>query len=184
MKIKVGISNRHIHLTKEDYIKLFNEEELNIKKELYQEGYFAADKTVTIKTQKNTLENVRVMGPFRTYTQVEISKTDSYKLGINPPVRNSGDLKGAETVTIIGEKGELTIPCCIIPTRHIHITKEDHIKLFNEKENCAIKISNQKTTILDDIKFKIAPKSKIELHLDTDDANAALLTQGEDVEMM
>ena len=182
MKVKVGISNRHVHITKKDFKTLFGKETLDIKNELYQPGYFSSTKTVTIKTNKDKIENVRILGPFRKYTQVEISKTDSYKLGINPPIRQSGDLKDAEKITIVGPQGEITIPCCIIPTRHIHISKEDYKKYFNSKKTCSIKIEKEKTTILENIELKIENKALAELHLDTDDGNACLLKQGEEIE--
>lgn len=183
MKIRVGISNRHIHLTKKDYKILFKRNKLEIKNELYQPGFFASTDTVTIKTKKDKIENVRILGPFRKYTQVEISKTDSYKLGINPPIRDSGDLKEAEKITIVGPYGEITLNCCIIPTRHIHISKEEYKKYFKDIEKISIKIKKEKTTTLEDIKFKIEKNAKIELHLDTDDANACLLNQGEEIEI-
>lgn len=184
MKIRVGISNRHIHLTKKDYKTLFKKDKLEIKNELYQPGFFASTDTVTIKTKKDKIENVRILGPFRKYTQVEICKTDSYKLGINPPIRTSGDLNQAEEITIIGPSGEINLACCIIPTRHIHISKEDYNKHFYNRKNCLIKIKKEKITTLENIEFKIDKNAKMELHLDTDDANACLLNQGEEVEVI
>ena len=96
MKISVGVSNRHIHLKKEDLEVLFGVGyELSFYKELNQPGQFASLEKVTIKTEKDEISNVRILGPVRNYTQVEISKTDAFKLGINPPVRTSGDLKNS-----------------------------------------------------------------------------------------
>ena len=95
MKVKIGVSNRHVHLTHDDYVLLFGNETIKKERDLVQKGQFASSSKVTIKTDKNYIENVRVLGPFRNYTQVEISKTDSYFLGINPPIRNSGDLTDA-----------------------------------------------------------------------------------------
>ena len=102
MKVLLGVSNRHVHLTNEDYKTLFGDEPLGKVKDLVQPGQFSSDKKVTIKTEKKAIENVRLLGPLRSYTQVEISKTDSFSLGLNPPMRNSGDLDGAETIIIIG----------------------------------------------------------------------------------
>ena len=101
MKISVGVSNRHCHLTKEVYEKLFGKSELTFKRALNQPGQFAAEETVIIKGPKGSIEKVRVLGPFRSYNQVEVSKTDAYKLGINPPVRKSGHLDGASELEII-----------------------------------------------------------------------------------
>ena len=98
MEIQVGVSNRHIHLTQEDLEKLFGKGfQLEIAKPLVQQGEFASTSFVTIKTEKNSINKVRVLGPIRDYTQVEVSKTDSFLLGINPPIRNSGDLNNSET---------------------------------------------------------------------------------------
>lgn len=90
MKVLLGISNRHVHLTEEDYKTLFNDAPLEKVKDLVQPGEFASNQKVSIKTEKSTINNVRLLGPLRKYSQVEISKTDSFTLGIKPPVRNSG----------------------------------------------------------------------------------------------
>lgn len=105
---KIAVSNRHVHLTKEIYDELFDEA-LSIKRPLNQIGEFASFQTVTLKTEKAEIPNVRVIGPLRKYNQVEISRTDAYTLGLNPPVRQSGDLEDSETITIIGPKGEVTL---------------------------------------------------------------------------
>ena len=124
MKISVGISNRHVHLTKEDYRLLFGDEEVTKRNDLKQPGMFACNQVVTIKTPKKEINKVRVLGPFRGYTQVEISKTDAYTLGIDPPVRTSGDLDGASEIEIIGPCGSITRNAAIIANRHIHVNKE------------------------------------------------------------
>ena len=123
MKVLLGISNRHVHLTEEDYKILFGELPLEKVKDLVQPGEFASNQKVSIKTEKNIINNVRLLGPLRKYSQVEISKTDSFTLGVKPPVRNSGELDGAAEVTIVGPNGEVTKNCCIIAARHLHITK-------------------------------------------------------------
>ena len=124
MKVNVGISNHHVHLNDEDYKILFKNHDLTKRNDLTQPGMYACNETVTIKGSKRSIENVRVLGPLRNYTQVEISKTDAYYLGIDPPVRNSGDLSDAALITIIGPYGKLEKKACIIPTRHIHVDKE------------------------------------------------------------
>ena len=116
MKVRIGVSNRHVHLKKDDFIKLFGEVELIKDKDLYQPGLFASIYKVTIKTLKNEIKNVRVIGPFRDYTQIEISKTDAYTLGLNPPIRTSGDLDGSEVVTLVGPRGEMKMSI-LGPTR-------------------------------------------------------------------
>lgn len=179
MEIILGVSNRHIHLTEEDYKLLFNEEPLEKIRSLKQPHQFAAKQTVTIKTNKDKLENVRVIGPFRNYTQVEISKTDAYKLGINPPIRDSGDLTDSETVEIIGPVNKITRKCCITANRHIHITKQQKQELNLENlEEVAVSFEGEKGLIFDHVKLKECTEAELELHLDTDDANAGFLKTG------
>ena len=187
MKITVGVSNRHVHLKREHLDILYGKDyELEIKKELTQPGQFASTAVVTLKTGKGILENVRILGPLRDYTQVEISKTDAYKLGLNPPIRNSGDLKLSESVTLIGPNGEVTIKeGCIIATRHIHLSLE-HVKKYKlqGKETVSVKIKGEKGGIIDNVYLKVLPDSFFELHLDTDDANAHFLKNGDIVEII
>ncbi|MFA5602406.1 MAG: phosphate propanoyltransferase [Bacilli bacterium] len=185
MKIQTGISARHVHLKKEDLIILFGDNNLTEYKKLSQTGEFSCEEMVTIKGSKGTIENVRVIGPLRNYTQVEISRTDSYILGIEPPVRNSGDLKGSETVTIIGPNGNTeAIESCIIAARHIHVNKENLDK-YNLKDNEVVKIRvpGIKGGVLDNVVIKSADNYKLELHIDLDDANAHLIKQGDYLEM-
>jgi putative phosphotransacetylase len=186
MKIQTGISARHIHLKRDDLNILFGENyNLTEYKRLSQPGEFSCEEKVTIKTPKGIIEDVRIVGPLRDYTQVEISKTDSYALGINPPVRNSGDLKGSESVTIIGPKGKLeAIESCIIATRHIHASQED-LEKYNLKDGevVRVKVPGLKGGILDNVIVKSSDDYKWELHIDLDDANAHLINQGDYLEM-
>lgn len=185
MKVLLGISNRHVHLTEEDYKTLFNDAPLEKVKDLVQPGEFASNQKVSIKTEKSTINNVRLLGPLRKYSQVEISKTDSFTLGIKPPVRNSGDLENAEKITIVGPCGEVTKNCCIIATRHLHINKEDRIKYNLEGvEKVKVKIESEKSTIFEDVYIKENPNYVLELHLDTDDGNGSLAKTGDEVEII
>lgn len=186
MNIKVGISNRHVHLTKESIEVLFGKGyNLTVKKDLSQPLQYASEEIVTIKTEKGEIGNVRVLGPARNYNQVEISKTDAFKLGLNPPVRDSGDVKGSEPVTVVGPNGVLRLEeGCILAARHIHITKEEIEKYGLTGREVQIKIPGEKGGILDHVQVKEADPSYFELHLDTDDANAHLLKQGDEVEII
>jgi len=179
----IAISNRHVHLTKETYFKLFSEE-ITKKRELNQIGEFAANETVTIKTEKNEINNVRIIGPFRNYNQVEISATDAYLLGLKPPVRQSGDLENSETITIIGPIGEVTLEnACIIAERHIHMSQEKDRELgFKNEELLKIKVNNDKGGIMY-AKVKISTNGIYEIHIDRDDANCFLLNTGDKVEI-
>ena len=183
MKVKVGISNRHVHLSEEDFKILFEDKELTKKKDLTQKGQFAANETVTVKGAKNEIKSERMLGPLRSYTQVEISKTDSYLLGVNPPVRDSGELDDACEITIINNDKSITRNACILATRHIHITEELKEE-YNLKDTCKVKVGNTKPTILEDVHVKTDPSYRFELHLDTDDGNACLLNQQDEVEII
>lgn len=178
--MNVGISNRHVHLTEDDFKKLFNNKKLEAVKYLNQPGQFASNLKVTIKTWKSEISGVRVLGPLRDYTQVEISKTDAYKLGLNPPVRESGNLKGSEDITIIGDN-EITLKeCTIIATRHIHASKEDLVKYnLDASKKYKVKINGEKGGIINNVSIKVSDKAFFEMHLDTDDGNGHLLKCGD-----
>lgn len=187
MKVSVGVSNRHVHLTKTDLEILFGEGyELEMVKSINQPGQFASSAFVTIKTDKSTIENVRVLGPVRNYTQVEISMTDAYKLGLKPPVRTSGDLDNSETVILIGPKGELNaINSTIIADRHIHITpKQREMYGLKDKEYVSVLVPGEKSCILNKVSLKESEEAYFELHIDTDDANANLIKNKDIVEIL
>lgn len=187
MKVSVGVSNRHIHLNKKDLDFLFgNNYKLHKKNDLRQKGQYSCLETLIIKTNKGRIENVRVLGPIREYTQVEISKTDAYKLGLEPPIRTSGDLKNSETIKILGPEGLLIKEnACIIATRHIHISEEDLKKYgFNKDEKVKLKIKGEKPGILENVTFRVQENAFFEVHLDTDDANAFMLKNGDEVEII
>lgn len=178
MKVSIGVSNRHVHLTKEHLNILFGEGyELQKKVDVKQPGQFAATDVVTIKTDKSEINGVRILGPLREYTQVEISKTDAYKLGLNPPIRDSGDLKDSEPITIIGPKGSVSLnEGCIISNRHIHLSPNQR-KLYGleNKESVNVKIDGEKGGIFFNVKLKVSDEAYLEMHIDTDDANAHLI---------
>lgn len=183
--IVVGVSNRHVHLSREDVEILFGKDyQLTPIKELGQPGQFACQETVTIVGPKGSIENVRVLGPERKETQVEISLTDAYKLGLNPPVRDSGDLEGTPGITIIGPKGQVTKDRgVIIAKRHIHMHTSDAEK-FGVKDKDIVKVIVEKgdrKLIFDDVLIRVSDKFALEFHVDTDEANAALLKTGDTV---
>ena len=182
MKVSIGVSNRHVHL-KEEHLKILfgNNFNLDKKNDLTQPGQYASTSLVTIKTEKSEIENVRVLGPIRPYTQVEISKTDAYKLGLNPPVRDSGDLKDSSPITIIGPNGIVKLEeGCIIPTRHIHILPSQ-VSMYDleGRDTVSVKIDGEKGGIINNVHLKVSDESFFELHIDTDDANAHLIKNGD-----
>ena len=179
----IAISNRHVHLTKEVYDKLFNEP-LSIKRPLNQIGEFASFQTVTIKTLKNKIENVRIVGPLRKYNQVEISKSDAYLLGLNPPVRQSGDLEDSEAITLIGPIGEITLEnSCIIAERHVHMNENKAMELgLKDEDLVKVKVETDKGGIMEAF-IKVSSNGSYEVHIDRDDANCFLLNNGDEVEI-
>lgn len=187
MKVTVGISNRHVHLTKEHLEILFGEGyELQVLRPVNQPGQFASVEKVSIATPKAKIEGVRILGPIRSYTQVEISKTDAIKLGIEPPVRDSGDLKNSAPIIIIGPNGKVELDSgCILATRHIHMTPQEQQEMGLEGvTEVSVRMNGKKGGILQHVKIKVADASYYEMHLDTDDANAFLMKNGDEVEIL
>ena len=182
-KVKARISNRHVHLTEDTYYKLFDTE-LEKKYDLKQRGQFAAKQTLTIKNGDVIIPNVRVVGPFRNYNQIEISKSDARKLGLNPPVRSSGDLKDSLIITLKTDKDEVNTNGLIIANRHIHMNYDD-AKKYNvqDKDIVKIRIPGDKEGILS-AEIKVSEDGYFEVHLDTDDGNAFLLNDNDDITMI
>ncbi len=183
LKISIGVSLRHIHLTKEDYYLLFDEE-IKEKNPINQPGQFSALETVTLENGDRKIDNVRLIGPFRPYTQVEISRTDAYFLKLNPPVRKSGDLNGAEEITISTKKGKIKRKACILADRHIHITPEERKKYNLNKDVYKVKVTGEKGGIFDNVFIRENPNSYFEMHIDSDDANSFNLKQNDEVEII
>ena len=182
MKVPVGISARHVHLTKDDFIKIYGVNELTKLKDINQPGLFACNETVSIKGSKNQIDNVRILGPFRDYSQVEISKTDSYTLGVNVKMRKSGDLVNTDFIEVIGPMGSVNVPV-IMANRHIHISKSEASSLgVNDDDKAFVKINTEKRGVIE-VYYKVSDEAYKELHLDLDDANAFLLNQGDEVEI-
>ncbi|MFZ5975527.1 MAG: phosphate propanoyltransferase [Bacillota bacterium] len=177
LKIPVGVSNRHVHLSKEDVAALFGKGyELTPMKALKQPGQYACGEVLTIKGPKGSIENVRILGPERPVTQAEISVTDSFKLGVKPPVRISGDLKGSASFELIGPKGSVTKDAgCIIALRHIHMTPEIAKEYgYTDKQVVDVLVgSDARRTVFKNVPLRITDASAPELHLDTDEANAS-----------
>jgi len=182
--ISVGISNRHIHLCQEDVEALFGSGyQLTMKKWLKQPGQYATAETVTIVGPKGSLANVRVLGPTREKSQLEISKTDSFALGVKAPINESGDLTHAGAVCVLGPKGMVTLKQnVIVAKRHIHMSPMDAAK-FNvvHKQLVAIKTSGEREMIFMDTVIRVDDNFRLECHLDTDEANAASLKNGSKV---
>lgn len=186
--VPVGISNRHIHLSKEHVEVLFGKGyELTPCKELSQPGQYACKEQLTIVGPSlRPIEKVRVLGPVRSSSQVEISRTDSYTLKVAPPVRESGKISGSAPITIIGPKGIVTLSeGCIIANRHIHMSVEDGQR-FGVKDNDYVTVDafGERRTRFFDVQVRVHKDFRLEMHLDTDDANAAGLKNGSRVSIV
>lgn len=180
--IPIGVSNRHVHLCKEHLDLLFGKNHpLTFKKELMG-GQFAAAETVTLLSSKmKTIGMVRVLGPLRDASQVEISKTDAFTLGINPPVRESGHLSGSVPITLIGPAGSVSLTeGCILAQRHIHMSTED-ARRFGVSDHDMVEVQagcSQRGGILKQVLVRVDDSFTLELHLDTDEANGLGIATG------
>jgi putative phosphotransacetylase len=172
--VPVGISARHVHLSREHLDILFGKDYELVKKKELMGGQFAAEECVTIIGQKlSAIEKVRILGPLRKESQVEISRTDAIKLGVKAPIRESGNLAGSAPITIIGPNGAVVLrQGCIIAKRHIHMSTEDGER-FGIKDNqiVSVKIIDERGGILENVQVRVHPTYTLEMHIDTDEAN-------------
>ncbi len=177
--IPLGISNRHIHLSQQDLEKLFGAGyQLNNIKDLVQPGQYACKETLTICGPKGAIEKVRVLGPVRKQTQVEILAGDTFKLGVKGEVRMSGVLGGTPGITLIGPKGSVQIPeGVMIAQRHIHMTFEDAARFgVTDGEIVDLECEGTRAGLLHDVVIRANNNSRLECHLDTEEANALGMT--------
>ncbi|MDD2646651.1 MAG: phosphate propanoyltransferase [Patescibacteria group bacterium] len=175
-KIIIESSARHVHLSQHDLEKLFGVNyKLNKLRDLSQPGEFAAQETLAIKTPKNKLEKIRVVSPLRPQTQVEISKTDALILGLNPPVRNSGDLANSDPCILVGPVGEISLSQgVILAQRHIHVNSKFLAQNgLSEKESVSVKVDGERGLVFNNVYLKSDEKFMPVFHIDTDEANAA-----------
>ena len=182
--VPIGVSARHIHLTQEHVEALFGPGYHLTKKKELMGGQFASNETVTIVGLKlRAIENVRILGPVRKASQVEISATDAIKLGIKAPIRESGNIAGSAPIAIVGPKGALYLnEGCIIAMRHIHMSPKDaQAAGVSDGQIVSVKADNERGTIFNHVKIRVDESFTLEMHIDTDEANASKIASGDTV---
>ncbi|HBW37432.1 phosphate propanoyltransferase [Desulfosporosinus sp. BICA1-9] len=185
-KAPVGISNRHIHLSEEHIEALFGAGyTLTKTKDLSQPGQFACEETITLIGPKGSITGVRVLGPARKVSQVELTETDRFKIGVKPPVRDSGKLEGTPGIEVEGPKGRIHLDQgVIIAARHIHMTPEDATKYsVKDGDHVSVAIPGPRGGILERVLVRVSPDYALDLHLDTDEGNAFGLVNGQELEI-
>ncbi|MDO5293667.1 MAG: phosphate propanoyltransferase [bacterium] len=177
-KIPIGVSNRHVHLSQEDLEVLFGKGyQLTKKADLAQPGQFASNETVTVRGPKGEFKNVRILGPLRKKSQVEISLTDSFRLGVKAPIKESGDLAGTPGLSLIGPVGTIDLPQgTIVALRHIHMTPAQ-AQAFGVKDKDIVEVETfgDRKGILGNVLVRVSDQFALEMHVDIDEANACFL---------
>lgn len=178
MKVLVEGSARHVHVTKEALEALFGAGyELHNKRELSQPGQYLTEEKVRIEGSRGGIDRVSILGPERSAVQVEVSFTDARVLGLTPPVRESGDLKGSAPCKIIGPAGEIEInEGVIVAKRHIHMTPDDAAKYgLSDKETVQVRLEGERALTFDEVVVRVSPNFRAAMHIDFDEGNAACL---------
>ncbi len=185
--VPVGVSARHVHLTQEHVEVLFGEGYHLTKKKELMGGQFASNELVTIVGLKlRAIENVRILGPVRSKSQVEISSTDAIKLGVKAPIRESGNVAGSAPVALVGPKGALYLKeGCIVAKRHIHMSPKDAMAAgAHDGDIVSVKADNERGTIFNNVQVRVDESFTLEMHIDTDEANAAKIATGDTVRII
>lgn len=186
-QIKVGVSQRHVHLSQEDLETLFGKGyKLTVKKYLMGREFASNEVVTLVGPSLKSIENVRVLGPVRKNTQVEISRTDTFILKVSPPVRPSGNVEGSEKLVLVGPKGSVYLKeGVIIANRHIHLTPE-YAEANGIKDNdyVDVEVEGIKPTRFYDVQVRVRDDFNVEMHIDTDDANSAGLKNGSVVKII
>lgn len=181
-KIPVGVSNRHVHVSQEDLETLFGQGyQLTKKSDLKQPGQYSCNETVTIRGPKGEFEGVRILGPVRKQSQIEISKTDSFRLGVRPPIRESGDLEGTPGLEMIGPNGTVSLhQGAIIALRHIHMRPEQAAALgIKDKDLVEVETFGERHGVFGDVLIRVSEDYHLEMHVDVDEANACALNNND-----
>lgn len=185
--VPVGVSARHVHLTQEHVEVLFGEGYHLTKKKDLMGGQFASNELVTIVGLKlRAIENVRILGPVRSKSQVEISSTDAIRLGVKAPIRESGNVAGSAPVALVGPKGALYLKeGCIVAKRHIHMSPKDAMAAgAHDGDIVSVKADNERGTVFNNVQVRVDESFTLEMHIDTDEANAAKIATGDTVRII
>ena len=185
--VPIGVSARHIHLTQEHVETLFGEGYQLTKKKELMGGQFASNEQVTIVGIKlRAIENVRILGPVRKSSQVEVSATDAVRLGVKAPIRESGNIKGSAPIAVIGPKGVIYLEeGCIIAKRHIHMSPKDaEAAGVYDGQTVSVKADNERGTVFNHVQIRVDDSFTQEMHNDTDEANAAKIATGQTVTIL
>lgn len=185
--IPLSVSARHIHLEQAHVDRLFGQGyQLTHFKDISQPGQYACEEKLTIKGPRDSIENVRVLGPLRNRTQIEVAASDGRALGIKPPVRSSGDLNGAAAITLIGPKGTIHLnEACIVADRHIHMHPDD-AKQFKvvDKQKVSVCVEGPRGGVMGEVTIRMNERYVLDMHIDTDDANAFSLNETKSVKLL
>lgn len=186
-KVTVGVSNRHVHLSARHLQQLFGKNyQLSEVKDLGQPGQYAAKETVSLVGAKGIVEGVRVLGPLRKQTQVEISRTDSFRLGIAAPVRESGNLEDTPGCMLVGPAGTVSLKeGVIVAARHIHMSPKEAKQLgYKDCDRVSVLVEGERELCYHSVIVRVHSDFRLELHIDTDEANAAFLGTGDQVKIL
>lgn len=185
--VPIGVSARHVHLTQEHVEVLFGEGYHLTKKKELMGGQFASNEMVTIVGLKlRAIENVRILGPVRSKSQVEISATDAVKLGIKAPIRESGNVAGSSAIALVGPKGALYLKeGAIVAKRHIHMSPADaQAAGVHDGDVVSVQADNERGTVFNNVQIRVDESFTLEMHIDTDEANAARIATGDTVKII
>ncbi len=185
--VPIGVSARHIHLTQEHVEALFGPGYQLTKKKELMGGQYASNETVTIVGIKlRAIENVRILGPVRKASQVEVSATDAVRLGVKAPIRESGNIVGSSPIAVVGPQGAIYLEeGCIIAQRHIHMAPKDAVAAgVHDQDTVSVKVDNERGIVLNHVKIRVDDSFTLEMHIDTDEANACKIGTGQTVTIM
>lgn len=184
LDIPVGVSNRHCHLTREHFKILFGAAaEPKRVKDIKQPGFYAAEELISVQGPKGVLHKIRLVAPYRDHTQIEIAVTDALALGLKPPVRESGDVKGSAGATLIGPAGKVDVrEGVIVAQRHLHFSPSE-AAAWGMKSGEVVRVragtGGGRSTVFEDVVVRVSDKYSLEFHVDTDEANAAGIKTGD-----